>query len=96
MINPSLHNAQLMKELHPDTFHAPSLEDLSKITVDSLVKIATLFGAERFWVKVTEVDGDSITGTVENDLLFTDRHGYKDGDTLSFCKHNVYNIYEGF
>ena len=82
-----------MQELHPDTFSAPSQEALAKIAGGSLVKIATIHGSERFWVNVTEVVGELVTGTVDNDLLFTEQHGYKDGDMVSFYKHNVYNIY---
>lgn len=93
MIIPSLHNAQLMKELHPTTFFAPSQEDLADITVGSIIKVATVHGSERFWVKVTEVVDGVITGIVDNDLLFTEQHGYKDGDLISFHTCNVYNIY---
>lgn len=85
-------NAQEMHELHPGTFFAPSEEDLSQIKPGVSVKVS--IGRERFWVTVTNVDGDEITGSVDNDLIFTEEHGLNYGDIISFKKENVYNIYD--
>lgn len=39
---------------------------------------------EWFWVKVTHIEGDIITGVVDNELLFTCDHGLSYKDEITF------------
>jgi hypothetical protein len=84
-------NAQLMAKKHPKTFEAPTIGELNGIGIGSTVKVS--IGNERFWVIVETVKGQRITAKVDNDLVFTDTHGLKLGDTISFFKRNVYSIW---
>lgn len=95
---PNLADAQLMAIMHPETFEVPTHEELKAITVGDSVKVCATFNktrqttGERFWVDVTSVDGDIITGEVNNDLLFTDVHSLSCGDTIQCHIHHVYSI----
>ncbi len=84
-------DAQKMARENPDTFYAPSLTELNEIKEGSLLKVAT--GGERFWVLVISVKGNKITGTVNNDLVFTKDHGLRYEDRVEFEKKNVYGIF---
>jgi uncharacterized protein YegJ (DUF2314 family) len=46
-------------------------------------------GGERFWVMVERVDGDTITGVVNNNLVFTKLHGLRCGDRVEFARDEV-------
>lgn len=89
-------NAQVRKAESPDTFFAPELDDLELIRVGDSVKVGVDGSqgspGERFWVEVTGIDGDQITGTVDNDLLMTKMHGLYFGKEVTFSKACVYNI----
>lgn len=82
-------NAQEMLAKHPDTFYAPSKEDLDAIKIGDSVKVCA-DNKERFWVTVTSVEGENITGTVDNDLVDVD---LTYGEPVTFKKENVYNIW---
>jgi hypothetical protein len=83
-------DAQQMKKQHPDTFEAPDLEELDSLKIDDYVKVCAI--RERFWVKITKIENDTITGTVENHLVLTHEHGLKADDVVSFEKKNIYSI----
>ncbi len=85
-------DAQGQHKKHPNTFYAPSKDELSKITKGNTVKVS--IGGERFWVTVSKVDGNHIDGQVDNDLIHTEIHGFVDGDPISFCKEHIFQIYE--
>ena len=72
-----------------DSFDAPTESELKKIKTNTHVKVCT--GAERFWVKVTKANGDTITGKVDN-FLMSDMHNIDYGDEITFKKLNVYAI----
>lgn len=84
-------DAQLMSVRYPDTFEAPTLDDLRLIEVGDYVKICAR-DKERFWVIVTGVEGEVVTGEVNNDLICTDVHGLRVGDTVVFEKRHVYQV----
>ena len=84
-------DAQLMAVRHPDTFEAPTLEELSRIAVGDYVKICAM-DRERFWVQVTGIEGELLTGEVNNQLLMTDFHGLRCGDTVVFERRHVYQV----
>lgn len=83
-------DAQEMARLNPTTFGVPSKKELNAITEGDSVKVCN--SRERFWVTVVSVDGDNITGTVDNDLLDTS-DGLELGNTISFTKSNIYSIW---
>lgn len=87
---PHFIDAQKMQEQHPATFKAPSLNELKNIVVDNCVKVAT--ERERFWITVTAIENDIITGTIENNLVHSDRHDFHYGDEIKVNMNNVYNI----
>lgn len=85
-------DAQEMARMHPDTFGAPSADELGRIDVGDSVKVCA-DNVERFWVTVTELNGDCLAGIVDNNLICTDQHGLKFGDIVKFKKCNIYSIY---
>lgn len=92
-------DAQELARLHPKTFEAPSQGDLATLKPGDFVKICVEVikedGApgrgERFWVRLTKV-GETLTGTIDNELLFTDLHGLVLRDEISFERRHVYNF----
>lgn len=93
-------DAQKMQKEFPKTFQAPSQEELDNLKINDNIKIAVLlntklddFTAERFWIKVTKIENDTVTGTVNNDLVRTHLHGLKYKDKITFEKKNIYSIY---
>ncbi|MCJ8601077.1 DUF2314 domain-containing protein [Klebsiella pneumoniae] len=85
-------NAQEMAAKHPTTFYAPSSAALAKVIPGTFVKVCA--GRERFWVLVRTVEGDNVTGEVNNDLQLTEEHGLKCGDQVAFQLCHIYDIYE--
>ncbi|EAO3414764.1 hypothetical protein E3L83_19515 [Salmonella enterica] len=83
-------DAQEMAIRHPATFEAPDKIELDCIMPGSHVKICA--GDERFWVLVTAVTREAITGTIDNDLVRTAIHGLRYNDTVSFERRHVYDI----
>lgn len=84
-------NAQQMAKKNPLTFEVPTIEELDNIQILDNVKISV--GNERFWVKVSEIKKTKVTGTINNDLVFTNTHGLRFGDTITFYKKNIYSIF---
>ena len=81
-------NAQIMHVLHPATFQVPSQFELDALKPHDHVKVN--HGKERFWVLVTQINGERITGVVDNDLI--NRHPFECGDTIQFKKCNAYAV----
>ncbi len=88
-------DAHALSILYPDTFEAPTNEELQAIKVGDIIKVST--GEERFWVIVEQVHQPSrtIIGKVDNDLLFTGEHGLSYADEVVFGFQNVYDIQTG-
>ena len=84
-------DAQKMAKENPDTFFAPSTNELNEIKEGSLVKIAV--DGERFWVEVILVSNDKIVGKVGSYLIMTDEHGLNFDDKVEFEKKNIYSIF---
>ena len=97
-----LTNAQKMAINHPTTFGAPDKKDLGNLMAGMHVKICANFKndndnwveAERFWVKIERIIKDEIEGIIDNDLVFTDRHGLRCYDSIKFRPDNIYQILE--
>lgn len=52
---------------------------------------------ERFWIKVTKIiieveEKITIEGVVDNNLLYTDQHGYKDGDKMIITPEDILDV----
>jgi hypothetical protein len=87
-------DAQEMARKHPTSFEAPPDAVLDGINTGSHVKVC--MGSERFWVEVTEVDGDTLKARIDNNLLFTHEHGLQCNDLVEFEKRHVYQEYDHF
>jgi hypothetical protein len=83
-------DAQEMRILHPDTFYAPTLEDLQELKDGDWVKVCT--EDERFWCIVVEIKGDQLACVIDNDLVYSHRHGLYYGNIITVRKNNVYDI----
>lgn len=76
----------------------PSEKEKASLTIGDGVKIGlypeSMIGAsERFWVVIAEVlENGYFLGLVDNDLMLTHLHGYKDGDRIFFNKDHILNI----
>lgn len=86
-------DAQEMKKMYPATFDAPTSNELAAVHAGSLVKICA-DDVERFWVIVTEVEGNRLQGTVDNDLLHSNVHQLKSDDVVSFELRHIYQVYQ--
>jgi hypothetical protein len=90
---PKLVNAQAMAENHPDTFEVPAPAALNALTVGSVAKVTPdTSPGERFWVEITEHNGNDFVGRIDNDLVLTVLHGLSRGDFIEFKSENVYSI----
>ncbi len=79
-------NAHEMNKKYPTTFFLPNENDMTRLTKGCNVKVSL---GERFWVHVIKVEGDKITGIVNNALLCD----YPVlGDVIQFDKCNVYEV----
>jgi len=86
-------DAQLMHKNNPNTFHVPTLEELSKIKINDLVKICPdCEETERFWTQVVEIDGEKIIARIDNDLVCTQSHGLIYDDLIQLESKNIYSI----
>jgi hypothetical protein len=84
-------NGIALNKEYPDTFEIPTASEKAEIVPGDNIKVGT--GGERFWVMVTEiVNRHTIVGTVDNDLICTDVHGFKLGDKISVQYDHVLDI----
>ena len=89
LITSILSNAQDMSRLHPDTFTAPSQEQLNELKVGDVVKICVPDPGERFWCTINAVDGQIVTAEVCNMLL---QIPWPMGMKLRFHRDCVYEV----
>jgi len=73
-----------------DTFDAPTAEQIANLMVGSSVKVC-INNEERVWTKITEIDGDEITATVDNEPYLVDLDY---GDTINFKTHHIYDVFD--
>ena len=82
----------------------PSFSDLEKIQPGYFVQIGvrprtkSIDGplySERFWGFVRRRDGDAITISVKQDMVYTSYHGIKNKDVLEITTSNVLRILNG-
>jgi hypothetical protein len=80
-------------EIHkenPTTFEIPTEEEINSIKIGSFIKVCA--GRERFWVKVSKIEDNVYQGNINNHLMLTNEHGYKDNDLVSI-KKNIFIKY---
>jgi len=85
-------DAQDMQRQYPETFEAPTMDELYALRPGMSVKVCA--AGERFWVTITGIVGDLIGGKVDNDLIGTPAHGMRYGDAITFERRHVYQIYQ--
>jgi hypothetical protein len=84
---------------HPDTFPIPTTAQKQALQIGESVQIGVEglqhsrpIAGERFWVRLTSVEGDTYSGTVRNDLAFSEEHGVKHGDLLTFEARHILDV----
>ena len=85
----------LLNQQHPTTFGVPSEREKAGICIGAFVKIGVRGhdgSGERFWVQVTELTATHLVGRIDNDLLYTDRHGLECDMLVKFEKRHILNI----
>jgi uncharacterized protein YegJ (DUF2314 family) len=65
---------------------------LNGIVVGDNVKVSC--NKERFWLQVVSVDGNTIEGAVNNQLVMEDNAELTYGTVVTVEKKNVYDIYK--
>ena len=89
-----LRDAQKLYKERPKTFRVPSKKELASIKRGSFVKAAFIpkgqESGERMWVKVDDVDGNSIRGKLANTPVLIP--GLKYGSDISLEKKHVHDI----
>lgn len=89
-MHPNLIDAQEMAHKYPNTFEAPSAQELANIMPGDFIKICV--EPERFWVKITAINPGLLTGVISNDLVYTNRHGLDCDQIISVEPRHVYAI----
>jgi len=103
MMNYKLTDATEMAIKHPDTFEAPSFEEIQELEVGNFVKLCfenpdekNRLGSERMRVKVTMILKENtitkIHGDLDNDPVVVD---LKLGDKIIFEPRHIYSIMPG-
>jgi len=84
-------NAQLMKFYNPQTFHAPTIEDIMELQEGDYVKVC--HNDERFWCKFItwSKDTNSMFLEVDNQLVFSE-HPFDLGDLIEVYPHHLYDV----
>lgn len=84
-----------MSKAHATWWH-PTEAELRRLKKGDTVKIGLVANreqGERFWAIIEKVNGDKLTVSVDNDLIFTAKHGIGDYDVLEIDRMtNIFNI----
>jgi hypothetical protein len=96
-----LEDVVLLNKQSPRTLLIPSIEEIKKIEIDTLVKLIFVMEkalkngcrAERMWVKVKSIKDGVYTGVVDNEPYYLKT--IKCGDIITFKAENIACIYGG-
>jgi hypothetical protein len=96
-----LEDVVVLSKKSPRTFLIPSIEEIEKIEMGTLVKLIFVMEkalkngcrAERMWVKVKSIKDGVYTGVVDNDPYYLKT--IKSGDIITFRAENIACIYGG-
>ena len=84
-------NGYEMSKEFPQSFRLPSTEQITRIAPGAFLKICA--NNERFWVRVSAVDGDNISAMIDNDLIHPiNRVMWKRGDFISLHPRHVLDV----
>jgi len=92
----------------PDTFEIPDVDERIRCKLGDVVKIGVEFkhdppvSGERFWVRIVRILPSRLSsppvleymGEVDNDLMFTDAHGLRLGDLVTFGPEHVLEVWD--
>lgn len=81
-------NAYVMSLKYPQSFEAPTKEELDNLKIGDTVKVCR--NGERYWVTITNIEGDTIYADLDNFLIFPD----DESENPVFKKHNIFQIYD--
>jgi len=79
---------------HPETFHIPSVDEKSLLGKGDYVKLCfetKSGGSERMWVEITEIEGNSFKGVLDNNPVVVNE--LTCGDELQFELKHIASIY---
>lgn len=103
----SLIDAEFRNRSTLGRFTVPTPEQLRSIEVGSFVKIGiefpetpstalgryTIVGGERFWVIIEKITPEfNFMGVIDNDLIYSDRHGVSCGEKICFSRKNIIEV----
>ena len=100
MTAPHFTNAVEYSERYPNFEVLPHSERTS-LQAGDVAKICVRFegdskySGERFWVLIGTSNEGVYAGTVDNELVHTDRHGLKNGDAVTFDYRHIYDFERG-
>jgi len=91
---------------YPETFGLPDPREVAQLRPGSLAKICAEFDptpedvdkvdAERFWTIITAVENVEgaplYRGRIDNDLVYTVRHGLTYGDVIAFGRRHILDL----
>lgn len=84
--------ALAFEKAHPDSgYTAPTSQDLESLQLNEYVRVA--MSSEMFFVLITAIDGDRITGIIDNHLANSAIHGYNYTDEIEFEKKHVFALH---
>jgi hypothetical protein len=86
-------DARRMARLHPMSFTVPTDQAIAALTAGDCVKICR--HEERFWILVVTVNGDEITGSINNTLVMPGNADLQAGDHISLRRKHIYAISTG-
>jgi hypothetical protein len=89
LFTPILINAAQMARQYPDTFGRPPKSELDKLQRGDFAKVSD--NQERFWVIITQRDGDIFTGKIDNHVGLGGQP-YRCGDLIRFSTDNIYQL----
>lgn len=91
-------NAQTMK-LISTGFEVYTIEEITEFLEINLplnpdsIHVKICVHGERFWTLAKKFEKGIITATVDNVLVSTSKHGYRDKDEIIYLPCHVYDLY---
>jgi len=86
-------SAQGMAQQHPDTFEVASIDHLREVVKPGVyAKVCVtdgMYGGERIWTDVVEVDDLNVKATFANDPAGIDA---EHGDPIEYQLQHIYNV----
>lgn len=74
----------------PMTFEIPDALTIAALRRGRHVKICV--ADERFWVQIEAIDERGVVGRIDNDLVYTFRHGLRCDDRILFAARHILSV----